>query len=75
VDFISIGDITKNVVAVEESSIEYFNLPPGSTVTLLINEREHEMKVGGVVKDACPYHPPDRSCRGRRGPAHHGSLE
>jgi putative ABC transport system permease protein len=41
----------KDIVAVEESSIEYFNLPPGSTVTLLINEREHEVKVGGVVKD------------------------
>ncbi|CAG0928854.1 Macrolide export ATP-binding/permease protein MacB [Thermoflexales bacterium] len=41
----------KNVVAVEESSVEYFGLQPGGTVTLLINEREHEVKIGGVVKD------------------------
>jgi putative ABC transport system permease protein len=41
----------KNVVAVEESSVEAFGLTPGSTVTLLINEREHDVKIGGVVKD------------------------
>ena len=42
---------TKNVVAVEESSIDYFNIQPGSTLTLEINGREHEVKIGGVVKD------------------------
>jgi putative ABC transport system permease protein len=41
----------KNVVAVEESSIEYFGIQPGSTITLLFDGREHEVKVGGVVKD------------------------
>jgi putative ABC transport system permease protein len=41
----------KNVVAVEEASVEYFGIQPGSTLTLQINGREHEVKVGGVVKD------------------------
>ena len=41
----------KNVVAVEESSIDYFGIQPGSTITLLIDGREHEVTVGGVVKD------------------------
>jgi putative ABC transport system permease protein len=41
----------KNVVAVEESSIDYFGITPGSTLTLQINGREHEVQVGGVVKD------------------------
>ena len=41
----------KNVVAVEEATMEYFGIQPGSTLTLLINEREHEVKVGGVIKD------------------------
>ncbi len=41
----------KDVVAVEESSVDYFHIQPGSTLTLLINGREHEVKVGGVVKD------------------------
>jgi putative ABC transport system permease protein len=41
----------KNAVAVEESSIEYFSLHEGGTLTLLIDGREHEMKIGGVVKD------------------------
>jgi putative ABC transport system permease protein len=41
----------KDVVAIEESSIEYFGIQPGSTLTVQINGREHEVKIGGVVKD------------------------
>ena len=41
----------KDEIAVEESAIEYFGIQPGSTLTVQINGREHEVKVGSVVKD------------------------
>lgn len=41
----------KNTVAAEASSVEAFGFTPGSTVTLLINEREHEVKIGGVIRN------------------------
>ena len=41
----------KDGVAVEDSSIDYFGILPGSTLTMQINGREHEVQVGSVVKD------------------------
>jgi hypothetical protein len=41
----------KNTVAAEASSVEAFGFIPGSTVTLQINGREHEVKIGGVIRN------------------------
>ncbi len=41
----------KNTVAAEASSVEAFGFAPGSTVTLQINGREHEVKIGGVIRN------------------------
>ena len=41
----------KDTVAVEEASVDYFGIQPGSRLTLQINGREHTVTVGGVIKD------------------------
>jgi putative ABC transport system permease protein len=42
---------TKNGIAVEESTIEFYHVPASGTITLLINDREREFKIIGVVRD------------------------
>ena len=41
----------KDSVAAEASSVEAFGFKPGSTITLQINGREHEVKIGGVIRN------------------------
>jgi putative ABC transport system permease protein len=41
----------KNVIAAEASSVEVFGFTPGSTMILQINGREHEVKIGGVIRN------------------------
>jgi putative ABC transport system permease protein len=41
----------KNTVAAEASSVEAYGFTPGSTLTLQINGREHEVKVDGVIRN------------------------
>ena len=41
----------KDVVAAEASSVMAYGFTPGSTVTLQINGREHEVKIGGVIRN------------------------
>ncbi|HTP08032.1 MAG TPA: FtsX-like permease family protein [Anaerolineae bacterium] len=41
----------KDVVAAEASSVAAYGFTPGSTITLQINGREHEVKIGGVIRN------------------------
>ena len=40
-----------NTVAVDITAVESFGLPTHGTVTMKINDREREVKIGGVVRD------------------------
>ncbi len=42
---------TKNGIAVEQSTVDFFHVPTSGTIMLLINEREREFKIVGVIRD------------------------
>ena len=44
-------------IAVEQSTVDTFRMPTSGTLTLLIDEREREFKITGVVQDLGVYPP------------------
>src|SRR5512136_1797960 len=42
---------TKDSIAVERSTVDFFHVPTSGTISMLIDNREHELKVVGVVED------------------------